>query len=276
MMQACDFAPPRRGSRLWLPKDEGALAMPPIGLGPMLVPPKAATSSFTPTSPTSASCKLWLRGDSATTGATFTWADKTTNGNNYTQPTSASQPTLGTAINSKPTVTFSNGTSNKYVSKSGSWSLTAAHVFVVGKLIADPTTGTIYGFWRFGTGGAECAVPFTDGIIYDDFGSSTRRTTSNPTPSMTSPFLYEVVSTSSEWTNKLNGTQLFTTATNTVSWDLSGSSIGGSSGTGYLGLTAWLGGDLGEVILYNGKLSTSDRSSLVSSYINGYWGTSFT
>lgn len=74
------------------------------------------------------------------------------------------------------------------------------------------------GLWRF-TGPAQGTIehiPFTDGVIYDACGRTVRKTTVNPTTSLTAPVVYEVISTSLEWTNRLNGAQLFTTATNTV------------------------------------------------------------
>ena len=74
--------------------------------------------------------------------------------------------------------------------------------------------------------------------------------TGDPTPALTTWRLYNVVSTSSEWTSYIDGIQHFTTGTNTVAF----------TATTKLGAydVNTMDGDIAEVIIYSAKLSSPD------------------
>lgn len=138
--------------------------------------------------------------------------------------------------------------------------LTAVHMFIIVKLDADPPpTEDTTGLW--GTGAAtRTHFPFTDSNIYEGFGSTTRQTVGNPAAALTSWRVYEIISTSSEYTVLLDGTQLFTTGTNTVGWGAD-RWLGRSHGT-RVTLKGWVAG----AYLASAKLTT-DRAALIT-YIN--------
>lgn len=135
--------------------------------------------------------------------------------------------------------------------------LTVAECFVVVKR-SDNTSGHD-GFWRFGASN-DCRFPFPgDGGIYDEWGTSARKTTGVPTKSPVSDFIiYNVTSKSGGWTSRINGTQHFTTATNTVSFktacEIGRNSAGGE--TFY--------GDVAELIIFNRELAAAERASVVA------------
>lgn len=132
----------------------------------------------------------------------------------------------------------------------------AGTLFMVVKAALDPNTGVMTGHplmgWGSGGGAIIALYPFTDGQIYDDWGATVRKTTGNPTPSLAAFHIYEVVSAAGAWTNWINGTQHFTTATNTVGW-------GTSPQYGAFG-GFFFNGHLAEVCAYGSALSPGDRS----------------
>lgn len=95
---------------------------------------------------------------------------------------------------------------------------TRLSAFIVIKKFSDPSdAGGNGGLWDFSGNDANATHwNYTDGNIYDDFGSTTRQTVGNPTPALTSWHLYEVRSASGEWTAWLDGEVLHTTEINTV------------------------------------------------------------
>lgn len=93
-------------------------------------------------------------------------------------------------------------------------SFTAGTGVFVWKRTADP--GTLGQFWNFGSSGNSNYFPFSDGVIYDDFGSTVRKTVGNPTPSLANWHIYSARSAANLWKANLDGVELFSTATNTV------------------------------------------------------------
>lgn len=242
------------------------ILMPTRGVG-SLAPPYAdqgGGGAWTPAK-LGASLPRWFRADLGTTIATgvSTWANQGSDGSaaNLTQGTGSAQPTVSTLTggNGRPALAFSAAAS-QFLSNASALSGSAAHVFAVFQINTDPpAVAANCGLWRLGTAASVSAVPFTDGIIYDEAYSTTRQTTVNPTPSLTSVHCYEVISTGSEWTSLLDGVQLFTTATNTFSanatW-LIGNSAAGN----------FLDGKLAELLVCNAK-QTTNRPQIVS-YLN--------
>jgi len=143
-------------------------------------------------------------------------------------------------------------------------SLTAAHVFCVVKFDLDGLSDTVdNGLWGLGTNAAPSSTnhfPWTDGKIYDGTMSSVRKTVGFPAPqSITSWRVVEVISTSSEWTMLLDGTQKFTTATNTVAGNTAPRFMRSNGNDSLKGYVAGL-------YIFSAKLTT-DRATVVA-YIN--------
>lgn len=140
--------------------------------------------------------------------------------------------------------------------------LTAAHLWMVINVVAEQTAT---GVWQFGTSASTDHYAFTDGNIYDGACSTTRRNVGNPVPSLQAWRVVEVVSVSGEWTYKLDGTQLFTTATNTVA-------LNTNCKLGVWG-TLEKACDIAGVYLFSAKLSAGDRTLMVN-YLNSRFGLS--
>jgi hypothetical protein len=142
-------------------------------------------------------------------------------------------------------------------------------VFIVVKVDNDPPGADAQtGFWVLGGSGQATHYPYTDSNIYDDAGSTVRKSTGNPTLSLSSAFrIYTVKSTAGEWTSWIDGTQHFTTGTNTVDDDPGAGII--SLGTNSNGDR--LDGDVGEMLIYDAALSSTDREA-VEAYLADKWG----
>lgn len=147
--------------------------------------------------------------------------DQSGNGRHATaMNTSTSGPSyaangLGTG---KPTMYFPSDSMFRFPDLTG---LTEADIFVVVKRDNDPvelSDNTFGPILRLGTSGSHMLFPANDGNWYDDAGSSTMHTVGNPSPSLATARLYNVISTPTEWTARLDTTQLYTTATNTVAF----------------------------------------------------------
>lgn len=139
--------------------------------------------------------------------------------------------------------------------------LTAGQVFLVIKVPSDPGVFGENTPWRIGTDGSNAdAYTFTDGVVYIGAGSTARKTAGNPSVTTAAWRVLEVITTSSEYTVNIDGTQLFTTGTNTVGFR-NGILLGlGPSGGQFTGQIAGL-------YIFSAKLSSGDRTTMVN-YLN--------
>lgn len=220
--------------------------------------------------------RLWLKADAITAhsdgDALATWVDATSFGNNATQASGPAQPIYKTGIqNSLPAVRFDG--SSAFMSLPDFSAFTGGEAWVVLKTNADPQpvgneTKTCPPLGDFGTDAFGDHYPYTDGVVYYDFGSTARKTVGDPTPSLASWHILNLISVSGEWTLNINnaGTPTYTTATNTVAFN--STPLLGKS-TGSLG-PFFFAGDIGEVMLYDAKLSSAQRSSDYS-YLYNKW-----
>lgn len=207
-------------------------------------------------------CALWLDGDDATT---FTyssgdlvsqWADKSGSVRHFGN--TANYPTRVTGVvNGKAVVRFTRAGATYLHRANFASAFTAGEMFVVVSITTDPPV--VYadtGLWKMSGSASNSHFPWVDGIVYDAWGTDVRKDTVNPTPALTSPRLYNVRSASGAWSNHLDGTQLFSTATNTVSFGSADMWIGQSQGTYYLN------GDIAEVIMYDNVIAAGDRTKV--------------
>lgn len=189
--------------------------------------------------------------------------------NNFTASGTA-RPTYLTAILNGEGVGQWDGSSDLMTGVNPS-ALTAGHLFLLVKVDADPPPGVgTSGLWRVGTAAFDDHYPFnTDSKVYMGAGSNTRRTCTNPTLSLADWRLLEIVTTSSEYTVQLDGTEsLFTSGTNTVAFRTDFNLGRGVTST------VWFKGQIAGMYLFSAKLGATDRGTLVS-YVNTEFGTSF-
>jgi hypothetical protein len=212
---------------------------------------------------------VWLDASVQTLGQTdedpvTQWDDLS--GNNYHFILN-NQPALvkngaGDTVNGLGVLGF-NGTDSSYKSSVLDFNtLSAATVFIVLKNDADPgVTGG--GIWYTGAD-FNTHSPFTDGNIYDGFGSTVRKTVGDPATTLAQWNIYEVVTGLNDWRAYLNGVNLFTTAVNTVGFGSGIITLGNS-------ITYTWQGRMAEVLIYNSKLSDPDRT-LIEAYLTTKWG----
>lgn len=197
-------------------------------------------------------------------GYVVTWYDQSGNARDISNAVTTTQPELLLSqFGSLPAIYFTTDSLGRAAMFSGA---TAATVFIVSKIDADPPTcfqcGAIIDVQN---GTAVPHYPYSDGTIYDAFASTTRHTTGNPTPSLANLHLYCAISAASDWRNYVNNTSLFSTGTNTF----------GATTRVYLGVsqmnTAYTYlGKIAEVILYASALSDGNRDG-VSGNINSFY-----
>ena len=154
------------------------------------------------------------------------------------------------------TFRFDNG---KYFHLGDYSSLTSAEIFIVRKLDADPPETGVGGTWLFGTSGENTHNPYpATRVIYDDFGSTTRKTTVAPESNLSDWHIYSAYSAANSWGNFLNGTQLFETTTNSVAFSTA-AKMGQSLSAGID-----LNGNIAYMVAFPRKFSTSERGEVVA------------
>ena len=194
-----------------------------------------------------------------------TWTDQE---GAFDAPGAANRPIVAAgALNGKAAVELDGAGKYFYVfDVTDSWSSGSA--FFVAKLDSDPppanTDGPVVG--DFGTEGAGDHYPYSgDGGVYIGFGSTARKTVGNPATSLATWHISNFNSAAGAWSYYLNGTSVFSTATNTVAWQTHA----------YIGFSARsnasLDGKIAEVLLFNAVLGTSDRQK-VEGYLAHRWG----
>jgi hypothetical protein len=234
--------------------------------------------------PLSLSPALWLDASDSSTlydavtggslvaadGLVARWEDKSGNGRHATQATSGLRPQRKTSvINSKDILRFNR---NGMVFASAPISSGSGTAIYVTKAVNDPPAlgddaGAPLG--DFGSDGQANHFPWVDGNVYDDFGSTARKNLGNPTLSLASWRVCSQLSATNNYTAWLNGSLIFTTATNTTGWS-------SSPKIGYVigGATYYFLGDIVETLLYPTALSTIDRQA-VESYLASKYAITF-
>ena len=163
----------------------------------------------------------------ANDGFITTWYDQSGNSNNLTQAVAIAQPNLVSSgiielSNNKPTIFFDAALRHaKYFEQTVDLSpLEVEHFLVIQSLLYPPTdiynTG-LYTYSGEGTFGGT-HYPWTDGDIYDSFGTTSRKNVGTPPETLAKLNLYNVLSKSSKWSARLNTTEFFTTSSNSVGW----------------------------------------------------------
>lgn len=225
----------------------------------------------TPVVPASA---LWLKHEGITESNGIDvslWRDLSGNGRHFTSSNGGGKPVLRTnVINGLPALRFDTrnfAVGNWMTTTSFASAFTAAEIFAVVKMDADPPTSVGSGLWNFSSPGLNQLIA-TDGTVKETFGTSAQKNTAiNPAPSFTSWRIYNVITAAGEYTINLDGTQIYTTATNTVQFASGASaySIGG-----VLGANPFIG-HIAEIIMFPRKLTTPERAEVVA-YLDTRFG----
>jgi hypothetical protein len=221
----------------------------------------------------------WYDAQDATTitqaaSAVSQWTDKSTASDkigNATQATGAQQPAYqATGLGGSPAVYFA-GNQSMTLADLSSRSWTAAEVFYIRKLDADPPVIAQEGAPLFSTrAGAAPASnePYSDGNIYlGTFvggGYARQDSVGNPTQSLAVPRIIQVRSAPNDFQYWIDGAQFYTTASNTFGLPTE-TRIGVSAGS-YL-----FKGHGGEIIICKRVLTTLERQK-VEGYLAHKWG----
>jgi hypothetical protein len=196
-------------------------------------------------------------------GFVTTWYDQSGNSRNATQTTAAIQPQIvssGNVIlaNTKPTLDFLGGLNGLNFAQ---FSASVIDAFILVKTKSDPATIENSGFIKFGTDTLNNHFPLST-LVYDDFGSTTRKSLGDPTTSLAQLNIYNVLSKSGEWTARLNTVSIFSTSSNIVAIN-SAPKIGSKDGS--IGMMNYIP----EFIIYPSD-QTSNRTG-ISTNINTYY-----
>jgi hypothetical protein len=207
--------------------------------------------------PLSLSPALWLSDTGSDPSA---WSDLSGNARHATQATVAWQPAIvSAAINGKQVRRFDGGNDNFGFASAFMSGSSAGTAFYVYKAAFDPaTTGSGAPLSGWGSSGSASHFPFTDGNVYEGFGTTSRKSCGNPTPSLTSPRIISNVSAANDWRLYIDGSLFFSTATNTVGWGAT-PSIGTASNS--------VNGDIAEVYILPYAATTTQRQD-VESWLN--------
>lgn len=218
---------------------------------------------------TRAGLKLWLKADSLALNdgdAVGTWADQSGNGNDATQGTAANKPTFKTGLlNGWPIVRF-DGTNDSLNLPNFCSAFAEGEIFVVVKLAQVPTAVGKDGLYSFGTDALGDVYSFSgDNAIYDGFGSTARKSTGVPGPSLTAWRVYSVATRKGDWTSRLDGAQHFNTATNVVGFRTA-PALGVALQTG----ANFLNGDMAEVLMFDHVLTPEERGGVLGALSDKY------
>ena len=147
---------------------------------------------------------------------------------------------------------------------------TAGEIFLVLKATKDNynnITGTgpelFKGLMRYSAAGVNWEgdgyYPYANGEVWESFGSGTTNPMGDPSVALDQFHVFNVTSTSTEWTARFNNAVQFTTISNTV-----GFRTNPILGLGSSYFPSYFAGDIAEVIVYNRALSASERDSIYS------------
>lgn len=143
--------------------------------------------------------------------------------------------------------------------------LTSHELFIVIKA-ATNSPSAVNGSvpWSMCQTGENTLFPFyVDGNVYEGWGTTVRKSFAHPAHDVATQFrLYNIVSIAGEYTVFIDGTQIYTTATNAVGAPGFASAIlGGFDGSAF-------NGDIAEIVWYSAKCSAPDKTT-TKAYLAG-------
>jgi hypothetical protein len=190
-------------------------------------------------------------------------------GHNWTQSSASLKPTYKANIVNGLGVARFDGSDDTLANVN--WTaLTSVHFFAVLKIDNDPPATNKNGIWSIGGNNTALYPSGSTDIAEVAFRASGLRTFSKSGMSLATWRVVEVVSNSSEWIYRLDGTQLDSTT---------GANFGHQSSTFImLGRSnafdpEFLDGDFAGMYVFNAKLSSGDRTAMIN-YLNSRFGLS--
>lgn len=228
------------------------------------------------TTPTSVSgLRVWLDASDTNTltgsGSVSQWMDKSGNNFAFTQPTSANQPTISANGLSRQSLSFTGTNGYQYITNTNATVTNSAYtIFAVGKQNTSTTTWTGYNYLIKGNPSTDSLLFFgARGGTFTTFTGGTNSwndtNANSPSQSVQSTSIMSIVVNGSTLTPYFNGTAQNTKTGTTASF--AGFRIGDTD-NGNLGQN-W-SGFVGEILIYNGALSTSDRQT-IEGYLAWKW-----
>jgi hypothetical protein len=217
----------------------------------------------------SSSLQLWLRGDAGITtsgGLVTTWNDQSGYGRNFSQGTVANQPTTNVQ-NGNAVVDFA--AAQNFVTRAGFTSgFTSAQLIIASRGDFDgggPQFGAPHNVGNV----SNNHFPWTDGVIYDTFGTNNRHTTGNPTQPLNQWNIYNVLASTPTWTSRINGTQHFTTNANNTAGGFNTTASANMEVGRQQAAYIWTG-EIGDFVLYNATLSSAQTTVTENHYSAKY------
>jgi hypothetical protein len=222
--------------------------------------------------------KLWLHlqlgtglyKDAGITPATtngdsiYQWSDTSGNNRHATQTNASVRPTLDTSTTylTKNTVHFNYVSAGQWFNLPDMSALTEGEQFTVIRRVGDPgVVADTTGIYTLGVDGGGLSSHYrwdSDGNIYDNFGSTARKTVGSPgaTPILASAFhVYNSYSASADWQAFFDNSSLFSTVTNTVAFPAA-PELGRSQNTTY-----HIDGNVAHFVMCSAKLTSTERSN---------------
>lgn len=205
-----------------------------------------------------ANLKALYTAEGMSAGVAATWPDTSGNTKHGTGVNSPTVVASVAAFNNRNVMRFTgaSGTSDHFTLPDLSVA-TSCDIFAVMKLDADPQASEFDGgLFEFGTAGAGLPdLLYTpDSHLYIGAGSTVRKDVGDPTPSLASVHLVRIHSSAGSFFIEIDGTQVYSTGTNTFDFNAS-PKIGQSSNPAYC-----LKGDIAELMVVQG-ISPSDLAS---------------
>ena len=222
---------------------------------------------------------VWWDADDASSfiysaaGGVGKWLDKSSIGSNHatgytgSNPSGvpgSSRPTRTATINSRPAVDFAPGsvglpyTMPDLLIPPFAATYTAAEIFLVLDLTVE-NDGALLGKW---SPGALLSHYPAGGVIYEGWGTDTRKTVGNPTADLTAKHIYNLRTAAGLYEAAVNTEELLSTTSNTVAFRTDNYEIPffNNPGNGYMG----------EVLMYDRVLSPAERTQ-VRDYLTAKW-----
>ena len=224
------------------------------------------TPGFLPTDLTS--LQAWYDASQLTGSTVPTWTDESGNGYDAVIGT-GTEPTLTAAgLNDLNVVTFTDVTHDMTISSALMTGATEGGMIAVAQLVSDPPSSESYAgaiLDAFTPNSSASHWPYSDGTIYDTWGTPDRKVPGDPTPSLTSPRIWSTSSAASDWQAYLDGVEFYATTSNTMNFGTATRRLGWNQAS------LRLHGFIAEIIVVDQALDETTRQKL-EGYLAWKWG----
>lgn len=219
---------------------------------------------------------VWLRSDSGITdvsGKASVWADRSGAAVSVTQGTDSKRPLIydGGGANNRPYLRFGDSAASYMGFASGVLQTlagvnNAVECYMVFSRDSDPAVIGNGGLHSMRGVALGSHIPYINGEVYDAFFTNTRHTAGTISGLTANCCCYGVASSTTGWRNSLNGTELYSTGSNSYTV-LATTGIGASADDD----TTYLQGRFYEVLLFNRWLTAGQRAK-IQQYVAARYG----